>query len=205
MDIQGSGDAGIRGKVKASGIITSYYRSTYQTEGTRKERLESELSGIFPGVGVTSYSFSGLEDFGDNVEVSFEASVPGIAMVSKDEIQMTALPSYGLYKRYASRSKRKFAVVTDHLRVFVDHYLYKAAPGTVLSSIPKPVSIGGDKEGYSFDLDVKMIDPANLEIKATLKIGVFRIETDRYGAFREFCRKVDEATAQRIHMKKLAP
>ena len=49
------------------------------------------------------------------------------------------------------------------------------------------------------------VEPTLLRIDAVLEIGTFRIEPDQYDKFREFCRKVDETTSQRIHLEKTGP
>ncbi|MFH1436378.1 MAG: DUF3857 domain-containing protein [Pseudomonadota bacterium] len=206
MRIDGGGDALLGGKVLTKGVLTSHYRSRYQTTGTRKERFEEELSTIFPGVSLEKVSFEGLDDYSQDINVEFSANVPGLAMVSDDEIQLTALPSYGLFKKYASRSKRKYPVILGHRRAFTDHYVFTAPEGFMFTSLPSALTFGSRKEdGYSFSLKVNKIDPKKLEIEALLVIDTFRIEPDKYDRFREFCRNVDEATAQRIHIGKMKP
>lgn len=203
LALESSGDANVHGMILATGAITSHYRYMYQTTGTRKERFENELSSIFPGVAVQSQSFEGLEDFSKDIKADFSAFVPGLAMVSESEMQITALPSYNLYKKYASRSKRKYPVLVGHQRVFIDRYIYKAPEGMIFSQIPRSVVIGSKDAGYSFILNAIQVKPAELEINAILQISTFRIELDQYDKFREFCRKVDEATSQRIHIDKV--
>jgi hypothetical protein len=205
MTVEEDGNTGIDGQVFAAGIITSHYRSAYQTTGTRKERLENELSHIFPGVALHSQSFEGLDAFDEDVKIDFTATVPGLAMVSGKELQLTALPSYNLYSKYASRSQRKYPVVLGHRRVYIDKYTYLAPEGWAFTALPKTVSIGGQEEGYSFIFVVNPAEPSKLEIEAILEIGSFRIDPGAYDAFREFCRKVDEATSQRIHIEKVLP
>ena|GEM_PF-6717267 len=204
-NIDNAGNASIKGRVTVTGIIASFYRSMYQTEGTRKERLESELSQIFPGIDIEKFSFSGLDNFKQPVDIEFNAYVPSIATIMKDEIQLTALPSHNLYSRYASRSHRKFPVSIDNLKVLTDRFIYKAPSGTVFSSIPQSREIGNNNGDYYFKFESSLLDSQTLEIKATLKMNVFRIMPENYNEFREFCKKVDETTDQRIHIMKLAP
>ena len=205
MTIDSGGDALLGGKVLTKGVLASHYRSRYQTTGTRKERFEDELSTIFPGVSLEKVSFKGLDDYAQNIEVEFSATVPGLAMVSEDEIQLTALPSYGMFKKYASRSKRNYPVILSHRRAFTDHYVFTAPEGFMFTSLPSALALGDKDDGYSFSLKVKKINPKKLELEALLVIDTFRIEPDKYAKFREFCRNVDEATAQRIHIGKMKP
>jgi tetratricopeptide (TPR) repeat protein len=204
LALDAGGDAVIAGKVLAAGAVTSHYRDTYQTTGTRKERLEEELAGIFPGVSVLSHDFKGLEDFSQDVQVEFTASVPGLAMVSQSQMQLTAMPSYNLSKTYASRSKRTYPVLIGQPRVFIDHYVVKAPEGMTFSSLPSTVMVGSKPDGYFFTFAVTKVESSTIEMEAILEISTFRIEPDGYAAFREFCRKVDEATSQRIHIEKIA-
>ncbi len=200
-----NGDARISGDISVRGMSKAYYRSTYQSEGTRAERLEDELSTIFPGLKLETHSFQGLDDYQADVAIQFTATIPNYALVHEGDLQFAVLPSHNLFKNFASLSQRTYEVVAGHPRVFVDTYTYEAPPGMSFTDVPPPLASGKPGDPYWFSLASKLEAPSKLKLTATLGFDAFRIPADGYDAFRSFCSQVDDAMGQRAHSQKVSP
>jgi tetratricopeptide (TPR) repeat protein len=205
FDLKDNGDAEISGKMAIRGISKAYYRSTYQSQDTREERLEEELASIFPGLKLGKHSFEGLDEYGADVEIEFEATVPNFALAHEGDLQFAVLPSHNLFKNFASLSKRDFDVVVGHPRVFVDTYTYQAPPGREFVDVPPRLEMGKRGDPYWFSFDVNLDTPSRLVLTAELGFNEYRVGVQGYGAFRDFCQKVDDAMGQRAHSQEVKP
>jgi tetratricopeptide (TPR) repeat protein/transglutaminase-like putative cysteine protease len=203
--LEPDGDASIEGEVAVKGMAKAYYRSTYQSEGTRDERLEDELSTIFPGLKLESQSFEGLDGYAGDVKVEFTARIPNYALVHEGDLQFAVLPSHNLLKSFASLSKRRYDVVVGNPRTYVDAYTYAAPPGWAFADVPPDIVIGKPGDPYWFSFTTKLESPSRLVLTAVLGFDAFRVEVKDYDRFREFCRQVDDAMGQRAHTGMVTP
>ncbi len=205
FSLQPDGDATVEGSLRISGSSKGYYRSTYQTEATRAQRLESELSSVFAGLDLGEFEMGGLDEYDDDVTMDFEAAIPNYALAGDGSLQFAALPSHGLFKSMAPLSTRKFDVVIGAPRVWIDGYTYEAPPGMAFTDAPLPVQLGKEGDPWWFRLESALISPTRLEVVATLVFDAFRVTPDEYPSFREFCGKVDDAMGQRARIGEAKP
>lgn len=203
--LEEDGDAVISGDIVVRGMSKAWYRSTYQSEGTRAERLEDELSTIFPGLKLVSHAFEGLDDYGTDVKIRFEASIPNFALVHEGDLQFAVLPSHNLFKNFASLSKRTYDVDVGHPRFFVDRYVYEAPPGMEFIDVPPKLVMGKPGDPYWFSFTTKLESPSKLILTAELGFNTYRVTAQGYDGFRDFCRRVDDAMGQRAHSQKVTP
>jgi transglutaminase-like putative cysteine protease/Flp pilus assembly protein TadD len=199
------GGAALSGKLTIRGSSRAFYRSTYQTQGTRGERLEQQLSGVFPGLRLDTWSFSGLDDYSREVEISFTATIPNFALAHDGTMQFSVLPSHELFQGFASLSQRRHDVVIGHPRLFVDRHTYVAPDGWEFRDIPGDLDLNEEGDTYWFEMDSGGSGTSRAQFTATLGFGGYRVHADAYEPFRDFCSEVDDAMLKRAHLVEVKP
>ena len=108
LDLDGS--ATVRAQESIQGDSASRYRSRYEAEGLRQERLQREVSQIFSGVELTSQSFENLDAYESTPSFRWEGRVPQFAERSGDRLLMRASGLGNLTRAYTPAPRRRHSL-----------------------------------------------------------------------------------------------
>src|SRR5690606_16361999 len=102
----GGGQLSVRESI--AGVDAARYRSTFQAEGTRKDRLLRQLASAYPGLSLERFSFSGLDELERDVTLEYALKAPQVARVEGDELRVPATSLRDLLREMAAGPTRKF-------------------------------------------------------------------------------------------------
>ncbi len=125
--LQTDGSAILAVTVQLHGIPAADARNRLDQAQARKERLEQDLGGRFPGITVSDISVQGLDPPKDWVEVTLHANVPQWAQKRPDGLLLAPLKPAQPFAQWTSGQARAHDFVLDH--AFVEtHTLHLIAP-----------------------------------------------------------------------------
>jgi hypothetical protein len=158
----------------------------------RQERAERLMGSIFGALdGAVEATFSDFEDLSAPVSVRLAAPVHALATASGNLIEIPlGLEKLDFLSGAASETTRttdlllRTAWSRDTTMTWVfDHNDFQ------LSTLPEPISIDIGDAAFSFSLEVV---PEGIRITEKFTLRTHRIPVERYGAFRDLCRTLDE-------------
>lgn len=158
----------------------------------RQERAERLMGSIFGALdGAVEATFSDFEDLSAPVSVRLAAPVHALATASGNLIEIPlGLEKLDFLSGAASKTTRttdlllRTAWSRDTTMTWVfDHNDFQ------LSTLPEPISIDIGDAAFSFSLEVV---PEGIRITEKFTLRTHRIPVERYGAFRDLCRTLDE-------------
>ena len=133
------GELRFSGRIESSGVGAPSWRRRYHAEATQRERVASDLAGLFGPVelspGARGLRLSDL----DAIEKPVVLDIGGAATAAQESggWSIPAGSSHDLVRRYASRPERSQALLVGPPRVYEELLTVRRPPGTVVSSSPR--------------------------------------------------------------------
>ncbi len=179
-----------------AGVDAARYRSTFQAEGTRKDRLERQLAGSYPGLTLEQHGFSGLHDLERDVSLDYRLKAPQVARLEGDELRINATSLRDLLRELAAAPSRKFPLDLSVKNAYREQRTVHPPSGFAARSVPA----GGEVKSRFGSLRVKNERRPSGEVVST---SMFQMDVDRvaaadYAEFRRFIEQADEILKQRI-------
>lgn len=199
FDARGALDLGWSGHVE--GAIAHDWRVRYGAEGTRKGRLEDDLAATFTGLRLESVTGGSLDDRQRGPSLEAHGTSDRFAAKQEQGFAVPVAPSPFLETSYAGLETRTstlwFARRPGHESTWEIHLPANAKVDDV------PQSLHLETPFARFDRTVQR--EANAFV-VTTKWALTRshVEPAEYPSFREFCRQVDRAAAERLRWR-IAP
>ncbi|TPV93906.1 MAG: DUF3857 domain-containing protein [Myxococcales bacterium FL481] len=193
------GGASVRHEFGLTGAEAANWRTAFQAEGERVERLTRYLGRRFPGVEVQSATFAGMTDVLATVGVQAELRVPAWAQRQGSGLRFRATghPS-NLVSGLAAQVRRDHDLVLPTPSRRHATIEYELPRGLQFSQVPAPIRL--DSPFGRFSLTVaSSADKATVE--TVLELNVQRVAPDDYRAFRDFLRRVDASYEQAFEVE----
>lgn len=196
MQLEADGDGQVQVHEQVAGVDAARYRSTFQAEGTRKDRLERQLSAAYPGLVLEQFRFEGLTDLETRVEVEYRLKAPQVARREGNELRIAASSMRDLLREMASSPTRKLPLELNVKNAYREERTLRAPQGWTASTLP----VGGKIQSPFGSLKVTNEKRSATEVVSTtdFELSVDRVEPRDYPAFRRFVEQVDEILRQRV-------
>ncbi len=195
VDLAANGSAHLVGSDTVQGSEAPSFRSTYQTEGTRHERFERQLRGIFPGVEVAREHFEHLTDFESPVTFTYDATVPNFAVRDADGLRVGGTVLEELTRLLARTESRVYTLDLGRQSTYREDRTLRAPAGFTVGSLPE----GGVVES-PFGRFAMTVTPDGREVRVhtELALTMDTIPPSQYAAFRAWVGSADALLRARI-------
>jgi transglutaminase-like putative cysteine protease/tetratricopeptide (TPR) repeat protein len=194
-----SGEAKLDLEYATGGFVSAEWRRRYHAESTRRDRVNSDVGGEYPGfeiaAGPAGIQTSNLEDATTPVSIHVKGSAASFARRENAELSMAVTSSLRLTPTFASLSTRTQDVMTLGFSTTEDLVTVELPPGAQIVSAP--VSARGESRFGSYSLDVSR-DKDKVVVKSRIAVKVSRVKPQDYAAWRRFCEDADRAFAPRL-------
>lgn len=183
-----------------SGALASGYRARYEAEGTRRDRLASDLGRELPGLSIAEggITASDLSDVEAPVTLAIKGKVPQFARPEGATMSLPVTASVDLTTNFAALSSRKQDVVLTGFSERRETVRVHLPRGATVDAAPPNVS-GKSRFG---EYEVKYTEEAGVvTVESRVNLTMPRITPADYAAFRAFCGEVDRAMAHRLSIK----
>jgi tetratricopeptide (TPR) repeat protein len=196
VDLSADGRARLAVDEQVVGADAPGYRVTYQAEGTRRERFERALRGLFPGVELRSQRIEGLTTYGEPVRIHYEAEVPQFAQVDADGLRLRGTVLDELTRSLAGTETRRHPLDLSGTSSYTEERRVRLPTGMRILQLPA----GGEARSPFGHLEVRYEDVGGREVvvRTTFAVTRDRIAQEEYVAFRHWVERADDLLRQRI-------
>ena len=197
VSVTPGGELRFSGTIETRGVGAPSWRRRYHAEATQRERVASDLAGVFGPVELLPGP-RGLRvsDLGA-IEKPVQLEVGGAATAAQESggwvVPVGA--SLEMVRRYASRPERSQALLLGPRRVYEESWSVKRPAGTEVASAPRPTKLS--TPFGQFELTVSEEGPVT-KIRTRLELDKSRIGASDYPAWRAFCQAVDASAGARL-------
>lgn len=193
------GSAAVTGEEQVSGAEAAGYRDYYQAPGTRAERFERSLGGLYPGLTLEEQRFESLADLEQPVRYSYRLKVPQLAAWDGDELRLPPSVMSDLLKDMARLPKRRYTLDLQGSRTYVEERRVELPAGMVASDLPA----GGEASSPFGRLKLDF-QKSGATVTARTEFSVLRdrVTPSEYPAFRRWVEAADQLLRQRIGLRK---
>ncbi len=199
VQLQKGGDAKLEFDYSTGGFNAPQWRSQYQSEATRDERINNDLGREFPGfeiaAGTQGIQTSDLSKVEEPVHIKVRGSAPSFARHEGSQLSMAVTESFRLTPNYASLSQRRHDVRLLAFSTLEDQYTVKLPPGSKVISAPINATQDGPFGSYSVNVQT---DHDTVTVSSRLLIKVDRVTPKDYPAWKSFCEAADRALSPRL-------
>ena len=191
------------GSVRASELVVGGgapdYRNTYRAEGTRKERLERSLRGLFPGLRLESQSFENLETLEQPVRYHYQAEVPQLAQRDGEALRLSPSVLEDLTRSMARAPRRRHVLDLGGTSSYVEERTIQLPSGARAGEVPA----GGTAES-PFGMLRMTVEQNGREVqtRTELELKTDRVEPSDYRAFRRWVQEADQILRQRVTVER---
>jgi hypothetical protein len=194
-----SGEAKLEFDYTTAGYNAPEWRSQYQTEATRIDRINNDLGHEFPGFeiqpGPQGIVTSDLTKVEEPVHIKVRGSAPSFARHEGNQLSMAVTDSFRLTPSYASLSQRRHDVRLLAFSTLEDVYTVKLPPGAKVVSAPSNASKESPFGSYSVSVQT---DKDQVTISSRILVKVARVTPKDYPAWKSFCEEADRALNPRL-------
>lgn len=192
------GSAAIRAEERILGAAAPGYRSTYQAEGTREDRLERALRGTFPGLEISAQSFGDLEDLEVPIELRYEGDVPQLAQRDGQTLLLAPSVLGDLLRRMARSPERSHPLELGSTSSYREVRTVELPSGARPGTLPSGGTATSDFGTLSLQVEVQ-----GRRIVATTEFQLLRdrVSPREYPAFRRWVQEADQILRQRLNIE----
>ncbi|MGF1466101.1 MAG: DUF3857 domain-containing protein [Sandaracinaceae bacterium] len=190
---EGNGTVAIEEEVR--GVEAPSYRSTYQAQGVRRERLERRMRELFPGLQMGEPTFENLDDFNAPVRFRFEAEVPQLAIRDGRGLRITPSAMTGLSGALAQSSAREQTLDLGFRSAYREERRVRLPAGFRIQDLPEAGVAESPFGRLTMEVERQGLD---VVVRTELLLGEDRIEASRYDAFKAWVGDADRLLRQRL-------
>jgi transglutaminase-like putative cysteine protease len=193
------GSAKVEADEVVAGAEAAGYRDYYQAPGTRAERFERTLGGLYPGLKLEEQRFAPLSDLEEPVRYSYRIQVPQLARWDGDELRLEPSVLHDLVQDMARLPKRRHTLDLHGTRTYIEERSVRLPPGMLASDVPA----GGEASSAfgRLKLDFKH-DGGTVTARTEFAVTRDRVAPSEYPAFRRWVEAADQLLKQRIGIRK---
>ncbi|MEO6603675.1 MAG: DUF3857 domain-containing protein [Polyangiaceae bacterium] len=197
--VQKSGEAKLEFEYSTAGFNAPQWRSQYQSEATRNERINNDLGREFPGFeiapGGQGIQTTDLTQVEEPVHIKVRGSAPSFARREGKQLSMVVTDSFRLTPAYASLSQRRHDVRLLAFSTLQDQYTIKLPAGAKVVSAPINASQDGPFGSYEVSIQT---DHDQVTVSSRISVKVDRVTPKDYPAWKSFCEAADRALSPRL-------
>ncbi|MFO0696718.1 MAG: DUF3857 domain-containing protein [Polyangiales bacterium] len=194
-DLASDGSAQISVREQVTGTDAAGIRSTYQAEGTRTERFERQLRGLFPGLHLVSQEFEDLADLEVPVRYQYRAEVPQMAQRDGDRLRVAMTTLGDLLRAIAPTASRQYPLELGTQASYSEDRRIRAPQG--LHVVQAPESGVAESPFGLLRLTVER-EADSIRVKTEFELRTDRVSPSDYPAFRAWVEEADRLLRQRI-------
>jgi hypothetical protein len=195
-DLAADGSATVRGMEVIRGGDAAGYRDRYQAEGTRSDRYERALAGLFPGADLQDVTFTtGLRDREQPIGLTWRARVPQFA--TRDGAGLRLAPSVmeDLVRSLARTPTRRYPLDLGGTSAYVEERRVRLPAGTRATEVPA----GGEARSEFGHLSLRVEQAGGvITARTEFELTRDRVSAAEYAAFRQWVERADAIARQRI-------
>jgi tetratricopeptide (TPR) repeat protein len=181
--------------------LSSYYRSMYQDESMRRDKLEKSWRAVHPDITIDTVTFGDISQLEEHVKFKFEATAPRFA-VKRNQNALAFSPFLrpaNLTKTICSLVERKFDLRVNYTYA-VDYKITLSIPtGFDLERLPDDFSIDNPYIAGDIKYDA---GGDTITVKGIITMKKLQVPVKDYSEFREACRLIDEKQTEKIIIEK---
>ena len=194
-----TGEAKLEFEYSTGGYNAPQWRSQYQSEATRTDRVNNDLGREFPGFeltgGAQAIQASDLSKVEEPVHLKIRGSAPSFARREGTQLSMAVTNSFRLTPSYASLSQRRHDVRLLAFSTLEDQFTIKLPPGSKVVSAPSNQTQDGPFGSFSVNV---VTDHDTVTVTSRIAVKVDRIVPKDYLAWKSFCEAADRAMSPRL-------
>lgn len=171
------------------------YRSRFQAQGLRTERLERQMRSLFPGLELSESRFENLDDYNLPVRLRFRAEAPQLAIRDGRLLRVAPTTLNELVATLARASTRRHPLDLGLRSTYVEERRIRLPRGYRIFELPE----GGEaRSEFGRLIITPRQDGRDVVVRTELVIDRDRIAPDDYPAFRRWVQEADRIVRQRI-------
>ncbi len=188
------GSAAIDGREELVGHLAMGARGTYDAPGTRRERLQNALAGLFPGLEIEAESFESMDDRERPVRYTYRGRVPRIGEREGAVVRIAPSTLADLTRTWAPLGSRR------HPLVLGPPYHYRERRTLPLAGLRAvDVPQGGVVESPFGRLAIRYTrGPDSVVVETDLRLLRERIAPREYAEFRRWVEAADALLHARV-------
>ena len=192
------GSATVRGEEVVTGGIAPGYRSQYEAEGTRDERLERSLRQLFPGTSLRSQRFGDLDDLESPVTYEWSAEVPQFAQQDGSALRVSSTVLGDLTRSMARTPTRTYTLDLGSPSSYLEERTVQLPAGMSAAEVPA----GGTAESPFGRVSVTVEHSARrVQMRTEFEVRRDRVSPEEYPAFRTWVQAADRILQQRTLLR----
>lgn len=166
----------------------------------RQEFFEQLAARIFPGASRISGISAHEDDSEKPLELTIECVVPQFVNVQHHILDLDQLvPALGLRALYAKSAARKFPLYIDSVLFESTVFHLRLSPPFEVRGLPSEFTAHNEFGDYSVRFSSSQ---RQINVEREFHIPVQVIPPEKYGAFAQFARQIDEAERRRIAIRR---
>ena len=195
IDLVTDGSARLEASELIRGPTAPWFRSQFQAEGTREDRLESWFRSLVPGVDVSRFAFEHLDDFDAPVTFTFEGSAPQLAVRDAEGLRIAPSVLTDLTRSIARLEARENTLDLGTPESYLEDRTLRLPAGMRVLDLP-----AGGEARSAFGHVLVRVTAEGREVRAhtELTIAVDTVSAADYPAFRAWVTQADALLRQRI-------
>jgi transglutaminase-like putative cysteine protease len=202
VQLEADGSAHVNGAEEVRGAEAAGYRDYYQSEGTRSERFERNLGGIYPGVELLDQRFEELQELEQPVRYSYKIKVPRFGLWDGSELRFSPSALGDLVRNMARSPTRLQPLDLATSSAYVEERQVTLPRGMRLTAIPE----GGEVSSAWGKLTLRYAAERDVvKVRTEFWLTRARVAPKEYPDFRRWVEAADQLLRQRVGLQKGEP
>jgi transglutaminase-like putative cysteine protease len=202
VQLEADGSAHVNGAEEVRGAEAAGYRDYYQSEGTRSERFERNLGGIYPGVELLDQRFEKLHELEQPVRYSYKIKVPRFGLWDGSELRFSPSALGDLVRNMARSPTRLQPLDLASSSAYVEERQVTLPRGMKLTAMPEGGEVtsawGKLSLHYAAERDV-------VKVRTEFWLTRARVAPKEYPDFRRWVEAADQLLRQRVGLQRGEP
>jgi len=205
VELRADGSAKIRLELAPTGRYDAQYRALFAVgDAEARERAENTLTGLLgPFQGELELTLPDVEDLSAPRVYGLGAEFGSFARPAESGLELPAsLRPLQLLSGSGLEAQRGTDLVLDGAMTRDFEMRIRLPEGWKLAALPDPVAVAGEDATYSWSVESA---GAELLVRERFELLNARVPAERYGAYRELCRIVDQTQKQELRLEPARP
>lgn len=202
VQLEADGSAKVDGSEEVSGSEAAGYRDYYQAEGTRAERFERNLGGLYPGVQLLEQKFEQLHRLEEPVRYKYRIKVPRFGMWDGRELRFSPSALSDLVRSMARAPKRVQPLDLTSSSAYVEEREVTLPRGMRPTAMPE----GGEVTSAWGKLSLRYAaERDTIKVRTEFWLTRARVAPSEYPDFRRWVEAADQLLRQRVGVSRGEP
>jgi len=192
------GSADVHATETVVGSEAAYVRANFEAEGTREERLRTQLRGAFPGIELTSQTMTNLGDREAMPSIEWNGHVPRLAQADGEGLRVAPSAITDLVRMLAPTPTRTFALELGGLTTYVEHRTFVVPAGLRIGTLPE----GGEAASPFGRVSIRFESSGDrVTSHVELVLSTDRVAAGDFAAYRAWVDAADRLFRKRIALE----